>query len=648
MRPAHPAHGEASPHDPRSPAARWAVPLLLLAFISAGSISLRLDAITFDETAHLPAGLSYLQRGDFRMNPEHPPLAKIWAALPLVLLGRGSPDYESTAWRGRDDDDGLRTAADEWLFGWSTLNGPPEVASRRDPRDLLVPARLATLAAGVLLVLLVYGWAREAWGGTGGLLALGLACLSPTLLAHSRLVTTDLGAALGYTAALYGAWRFARRPGVARAAALAAAVAFAVATKFTTLLLGPILIALGAAWIASGPRETWRRRAVALGLAGVACMAAAWLALWAVYGFRFAASADPSYRLDWSVVGPTPGAAGALVRGALERHLLPEGYLYGLSYALGGAARRLAFLDGAVSQVGWWRYFPETLLLKTPPALIALVVWAVVWGIRRADRRTLSCLLGPMAIYLAVSIGGHLDIGHRHLLPLYPLAFVLVGGLARAAVGRLARAALVLALIGYAVSFAVATPRYLSYFSELAGGPSRGWRHLLDSNVDWGQDLTRLVRWCAEERVDVIDLAYFGTADPEAWGLRYRKVLLVHDFRPERPAVRPAPGELVAVSANVLQGLYVDSDRELADSLVRRGWLTPTQVRAWLELRDRRTLAGHDAPSLGEWAVEQRLIDGRQRDEAAAPLLSTWLTGLPDEGSPVARVGDSIFIFRAP
>lgn len=155
--------------------AAW-VALFLSVFLVAGTFSLQGDAATYDETAHLPAGFTYLDRGDFRLNPEHPPLAKAWAALPLWIAGLPDPDYASKAW----------TESNQWVFGFELLNGPREEATRRDPRRLLVPARLMMLLAGAGLALLCYFWARSLWGPRGGWISLAAFALSPTMLAHSR------------------------------------------------------------------------------------------------------------------------------------------------------------------------------------------------------------------------------------------------------------------------------------------------------------------------------------------------------------------------------------------------------------------------------------------------------------------------------
>ncbi|MCP3980071.1 MAG: hypothetical protein GY716_12265 [bacterium] len=614
---------------------------LLAVFLVAGAFSLTRDSATFDETAHLPAGLSYLDRHDFRMNPEHPPLSKAWAALPLWIAGSAGPDYSSPAWNG----------SSQWAFGYETLNGPLGRPERRDPMRLLVPARIAVLLAGAALGLLLWHWSSSAWGVGAGLLTLFLYCLSPTILAHSRLVTTDLPIAIGFSAALFSSWRFCRSPSPARLIVLSLALALAMLIKFSAFLLLPALAIVGGAWVlgARGNRSELRRRVRWAALAIPVSGAIVYSALWAGYGFRFSAAADPGHSLDWSVVTRHEGPAGAAIDIALEKRLLPEGYLYGLAYFLGGAERRVAFLNGEQSLTGWWSYFPEAFLIKTAPALLILIGWAGFDALRARRRPGFDALvpLVGIGVYTAASIAANLNIGHRHLVPLYPLIFVLVGNVANRVGGsRAAGRLLGVILLSYAASFAVATPRYLSYFNLSVGGPGAGWRYLADSNVDWGQDLIRLRGWMRGNGVQHVHLAYFGTADPAAYGIRFRKVVRVHDFHPERPATRPGPGDVLAVSTNLLQGVYLDRDRELAEAMFEAGWTTPAQIVEYSAFRDESLDASRDYPDFGEWMVRLGRISPAQHAELVEGSLSGWLESLRESTEPDDRVGDSIFIYR--
>lgn len=630
--------------------------LALSLFAGCGAWSLSRTSAVFDETTHLPSGFTYLDQHDFRHNSEHPPLAKAWAALPLWLLGLARVDTASPNWVGTHvpPGDPQRSRADQWKFGFEFLNGRIGDPVRRDPGRLLVPARLAMLVPAMLLGLLVYAWATELWRKAGGLLALGLFAVSPTMLAHAGLVTTDLPSALGFTATVWSFRGFIRDPSWRRSVGTGLCLGGALLAKYSTLLLGPILVLLAATWAAFGPareeRAAARRWALAAaGLAGA--FLTAWVVIWAGYGFRYSASSDPGYRLEWESMAQGNDAGARGIQAARRARILPESYLFGLAYAQGGASRRLAFLDGEETIVGRWRYFPEAFLLKTPLAFVLLLAWVLAAAAARTRGRSFEgwYLATTPVLYLAASMAGNLNIGHRHLVPIYPFLFVAAGGAASfLAASRAKRWATVLLLAGCGVSFVLTTPRYLSYFNLLGGGNRGGWHHLVDSNIDWGQDLPALKAWIDAHGGETVYLAYFGTADPKAYGIPYRKVILVHDFYPAEPSSRPGPGELLAVSVTLLQGVYLESDRELAEESVRRGWVPMPKIKEWVALRDERSARGQRYPRIADWLVATGALSDEQRREAETPLLSTWMRRIRDSLVPVGRAGDSILIYRMP
>jgi 4-amino-4-deoxy-L-arabinose transferase-like glycosyltransferase len=610
------------------------VAVLLGLFVVCGVVSLRGDSVTFDETAHLGAGVSYLETGDFRLNPEHPPLAKLIAAAPLKALGRGGGDYGSAAWTS--------AVADEWVFGFELINGPIGAAARRDPASRLVPARLAMLGLGLLLCVAVYAWARELYGPAGSLVALALTVSCPTILAHARLVTTDLPGALGSLATIWAFWRWSRRPDWLRASIASVALAAALLFKFSTLLLIPVVLVLAGASLATGRI----RRNHAAG-AAVLMAAVSFVAVWGAYGFRFAASPVPGRTLDWASLSSAPAAPIVFAR---DRHLLPEAYLYGIAYAKAEASGRTGFLDGEESNAGWYRYFPEAFLFKTPLPFLALVLWVVgaqTWRSRARSFDGWCIALVPLTV-ATLAVASRFNIGHRHLAPVYPF-LCLAAAPAGDWIARRGRRAIAVGalLLGCGVSFALATPGYLSYFNALGGGARDGWRHFVDSNIDWGQDLARLRRWMDANGAAEVDLAYFGTADPKAYGIAFNKVALFLDFSPDMPVTRPEPGRLLAASVTMLQGVYLDSDRALATELLRRRQLARGDIDTYLADRRARDARGDVVEHLGPWIVKRGLLTADQVRDAAEMLPGTWLARARDEWTPIARAGDSILIYRA-
>ena len=624
---------------------RVAVPLLVAMFVVFGLVSLTLDSATFDETAHLGAGVSYVERGDFRLNPEHPPLVKEIAAAPLLLLHRGGGEYGSTLWNGEpiSDTDPRRSHAAEWGFGFELLNGPHESAARRNPADRLVPARSTVLILGALLALVVYAWARELFGPPAGLLALALAVTCPTLLAHTRLVTTDVPAALGFTATAWLVWRWVAVPTTTRTSLDGASLGAALLFKFSCALLAPLIILIAALGVATG------RVPVRRAIAGVSLIAAlAYVAIWAGYGFRFAASRDPGYVLEWQDLdADTPPSAP--VRFAREHHLFPEAYLFGFAYAKSQSEGRVSFLDGQQSLAGWYRYFPEAFFLKTPLAFMALALWVIGAGLLRTRGRSFDgwCVaLLPLA-YAALAVQSRFNIGHRHITAVYPFLCIAIAPAASWLMERGTRSIAVLALTGSCfISFALATPRYLSYFNVAAGGPRGGVRHLVDSNVDWGQDLRRLKLWMDAHGVSDVDLAYFGTADPRAYGIGFRKVALFIDFYPNLPVVRPEPGRYFAASVTLLAGIYMNADRAFATTILERRIVPRANVEEFLIDNEARTKRGLTLIHVADWMIARGYMTADQRRAVEDGIPGYWLERIYKTQTPVGWAGDSIAIYR--
>lgn len=553
----------------------WATSLVLGAgtalYATLAIGSMRVKSATFDEAAHLPAGYTYLKLRDYRLNPEHPPLVKTLAAVPLLFMPvQLRPDDEAWALR-RQWEFGRR-----FLYRWN------------DADTLLFRGRLAIVALGALLGAAVFFRAGRDWGLPAAALALFLCVLSPDILAHGQIVTTDMGAALFIFVSVVAFERLIDRATGARLLVAGLAVGAALATKFSTLVLAPILATLAMIAVLSPDpmRRAWstqtaqdiegrgRRLAhVALLLAGIAVVAL--VVLWASYGFATSLSPDRAVdaAFDWGRVSGQGGLVDGSLQAARRVHLLPEAYTFGFLRFFRHSEARPTFLLGRVSDRSYWYYFPVTFALKTPLALVALLVLSMATLRHHADTlRTELFLWVPVVVYFVLACGLGLNIGHRHLLPIYPFLFVIAGRCATLAAIRapgILSSATVLILGGwYAVAAARVHPHYLAYFNELAGGPDGGYRYLVDSNLDWGQDLKGLKPWMDKSGVGSVKLSYFGTADPEYYRIPCQ-LLPGQMLPPPRDVIREVkPGDVVAVSVTNLQGVYLEpQDRPLMDRL---------------------------------------------------------------------------------
>jgi len=539
----------------------------LALYATVAVVSMRVKSATFDEAAHLPAGYTYLTLRDYRLNPEHPPLVKTLAALPLLFMNvRLRPDDEAWALR-RQWEFGRR-----FLYRWN------------DADRLLFWGRIPIVALGALLAAAVFLRAGRDWGLPAAALALFLCVLNPDVLAHGQIVTTDMGATLFMFLSVAAFERLIDRATPVRLLLAGLAVGAAVATKFSTLVLGPILIvlALVAVFSPDPMRRAWRPRAAgdvegrgprllhaAVLLAAIAAIAL--VVLWASYGFAVSLSPDPAVdaAFDWGRVSGRASWIDLAMSAARRAHLVPDAYAFGFLRFFRHAEARPTFLLGQLSDQGSWSYFPVTFALKTPLALVALVVLSLATVRHHGESlRTELFLWLPVVLYFGLACALGLNIGHRHLLPIYPFLFVIAGRAATLAAvrfpGILSSASVLLLAAWYALAAARIHPHYLAYFNELAGGPDGGYRYLVDSNLDWGQDLRALKPWMDSNGVGRVKLSYFGTADPEYYGIPC-DLLPGQMLPPPRDVTRDVqPGDVVAISATTLQGVYLDpADRPL-------------------------------------------------------------------------------------
>jgi hypothetical protein len=518
--------------------------------------AMRGNSGTFDEGAHLPAGYTHLLLGDHRLNPEQPPLAKLLAAAPLLLV-RPVMREDARSW----------TEARQWEFGRSFLY------RWNDADRLLFLGRLPIVALASCLLVAVFLEARRRFGDVAATASLGLAALSPDVLAHGALVTTDLAFALFFFLSVVAFSRVLEEATPRRIAAAGLATGAAFATKFSAPILVPVLLLLGLLGR--------HRRRLPSAFAGIAFLTL--LVVWASYGFRPALSPDPRVRavqregLEAPIESPLLRVAAA----AGKAGLVPEDYARGLVFVMRHSEARPTFLLGALSDRGFPHYFLVTFLLKTPVPLLLLTALALV-RIGRLSRRDATFLWLPVLVYAAFTSTRGLQIGHRHLLPLYPFLFVAAGEAAarlrdwRRPAGMALAAALGL---WYAGGTLRQHPHHLAYFNEIAGGPSNGWRLLVDSNLDWGQDLKRLATWMRENGVARVKLSYFGSADPWYYGIDAEPIPGYTSPHTPRVTREIHPGDIVAVSATNLQGVYLEPrDRALMarlralEPIGRVGW----------------------------------------------------------------------------
>lgn len=538
--------------------------IILLGMFVAAVLSIRDDSTTMDELAHLPAGYSYVSQKDMRLNPEHPPLIKDLAGFPLLFIEGINFPSEAKSWR--EDVNG------QWDFGAELL-----YKSRNPVDKMMFWGRIPMIIILVLLGAGVFYWTKKLFGNKAALLSVFLFSFSPTFLAHGRLVTTDLGAAAGTVLATYFFLKLLENYSLKKLIASGLALGLAELAKFSLILLLPfflILLLLKAIAKSSDFRvflKTFGRYLLVF----AAVVFIGYCLVWVVYQFHTWNYPPEKQASDTDFILASfnnPLLRDATVWMADKPLLRPAAqYLLGLwmvfQRASGG---NTTYFWGEVSASGWKTYFPSVYMLKEPisfhilslialfyalsiikrPALLRLTTRLKSWS----DKNTaVLAMLLFIFIYWGVSLKSNLNIGVRHLLPVFPFTIILVSGIISKWLNpprlKVKTAFILLLLLWQAYTIFAVYPHFLSYFNEIAGGPKNGYFYTVDSNLDWGQDLRRLKKWVDQNGIDKIYVDYFGGGDAKFYlGEKYKMW-----WGTKSPEELPK-GSYLAVSATFLQG----------------------------------------------------------------------------------------------
>jgi tetratricopeptide (TPR) repeat protein len=526
--------------------------LLLMILTTELAFTARRESQTFDEAFHIYAGYRHWC-GDYGINPEHPPFAKLVATIPLLFDRPKNPGPPC----GSD-------STDKWVdFGITT-----DFLYSNDAGRILAETRFSIASFTLLLAFFVFVASRRMFGGGAALLAMLLVVFEPSILAHGAIVTTDLAETCWFFAAVYAFYRYSQHPTALRLIVSGVAAGLALAAKHSGILLFPVLglLAVGDPWIRwrdSVPRGPsgdggWKlrivRQAAALGL----IVAVAIATLWGFYRFRYS-SRPAGHEMTESL----PAFIQDSIRSRnvhsimLSRvipgltHVLPESYLYGLAdITTDSVAGRPSFILGHLYATGRWFYFPIVFIIKATLGFLLLLLLTFLtrgylWG--EKSRETLFLVI-PAAVFFGVSLMSRLNFGIRHILPVFPFLIVLAAAAAwhLARQRRAWRYAAIFLVTFHCVSSLRAFPNYLSYSNEAWSGPKETYRYLSDTNVDWGQGLIDEGEYLARHKITECWIAYNGTADLDYYGIPCRNRF--PDYFTSKRAVdvpRPVEGTLL-------------------------------------------------------------------------------------------------------
>jgi hypothetical protein len=499
--------------------------LLVLMFFLA-VLSVQDDSATYDEISHISAGYSYLTKKELRVNPEHPPLIKDLAALPLLFLEITFPEDHSS-WRENTND--------QWSLGRIFF-----YFSGNNADKILFWSRIPMILIMVFLGGFIFYWTRELAGNQTALLALTLFTFCPNFLAHGRLVTTDVGATLGFVMATYFYLKFLKAPKRKNMILSGLSLSFALLTKFSTLLLLPFLamMTLLFLWLNQKKMGEILNYLKSICFLGLMTLVVTWL----VYQFHILnypvekQLKDAQSILGQDGLSPLDHFCLWMMNQSVLRPLAHYflGFIMAFQRATLPSIWPTYFL-GETFRSGIPSYFPIIYILKTPLAFHILFLTAfstIFWQFKRNSFLEIGqrfkkwtfehfieiSMIIFLFIYWYASINSKVNIGIRHILPVLPFTYILVSiGInnlfERIKVIKFKKAVLLpiaLLLTWYVASSFSSFPYYLTYFNEIVGGPKHGYRYAVDSNLDWGQDLKRLAQWIESQGIKKIYIDYFG------------------------------------------------------------------------------------------------------------------------------------------
>ncbi len=560
--------------------------LLLIVFAVLAVTSMWNDSANYDERIHLPAGYSYITQQDMRLNPEHPPLVKDLAALPLLLMKINFP-FQSWGWNTALTNDSSRTLV--WQtdvgFGNDLL-----YYSGNDAQKMMRYGRIPIILIGILLGFYIFRFAKELWGDLAGIIALIFYSFSPTFLAHTRLVTTDVAASAAFFISFYYLYKWLKASTRRNLLILGIVFGLSLLTKFSTVLLIPIFGFIVLFWVLLQERgkKLWALKKYLGGF--ILVLVIAYLVVGAVYAFHVWNYPAQKQAIDTAFILSTFGfkplvnltvwiSSQPILR-AWGHYFL--GFLMTFQRSSGG---NTTYYLGEVSADGSRSYFPIVYLIKEPLAYILLIFFALFLCIKHYRERTKkhwfsdfaellknnlaeSGMLFTVIVYWAFSIHSNLNIGVRHILPTLPFIYALTarqiglwikGGITERISNykgfwqlfglywrRIKKGFVVAVLFVWAIISVVSVwPSFLAYFNGTAGGPDSGYKFVVDSNLDWGQDILRLAQFIEKNNIKEIKMDYFSGAPVEY----YIKTVKIESFNREIPQ----KGWL-AVSATILMG----------------------------------------------------------------------------------------------
>ncbi len=466
---------------------------------------------TFDEPIHTLAGHQYWHCGDYGINPEHPPLLK--------LLAASSFNFRASLIQSRADC-GTRLVPKPEADG---LGG--EFLTENGVDSIMIPARLSAALLSLLLAALVFLATREMFGSWEALTALAILAFEPNLIAHGALVTTDMALTATAFGAVYAVYRYAKNPTWARFVVVGLALGSMLGAKHSAVIFVGILFAIFLADALfyrqseiSLPKTIVRRVAAIVGFFFIG-----FVLLWGLYGFRYNALPNASGNLvsveDYIATNGRPemieSTTAKIVVTANKLHVFPESYILGLADIVAAGSRNVTIFDKDYP-TGQWFYFPVGFIVKSSVALLLLLPLGLIFTfVEKEKRREMLFILAPPLIFFAFALTSKLNIGVRHILPVYGFFIVAaaVGAIWISRKFHVFRYVLFALLLFHAVTAIRTAPNYIAFANDIFGGVNNSYRVFRDSSSEWGQNYKLIDEYARREKVSDCWFAGIGNLE---------------------------------------------------------------------------------------------------------------------------------------
>jgi hypothetical protein len=546
---------------------------LFFLYLFLGISSALKNSPAFDEPIHVAAGYVVWKLGDYRIDPENGLLPNLTASLPLLFSDREAgitiPATSDRMWDTHD----------RWRLSQKILR-----TDKTQYEKIFFRSRIMMISTfGLLSAIALFFISLRIWGKNGALISLAVYSLSPTILANSTLSNSDMAASLFFFLTAFLFWSMLDRFNILKLFLFIFFFCLLMLSKMSALIILPILFLIAIVFFIL--RKRWKLRlpnkryiisspfnkATVIISVFILTGFFSFATIWAAYGFRYSMLPDQNGRIGlnilWEKALMKDGFPQKTIGVARKYKILPEAYLYGTAYVLRHAGLRHAFLNGKYSRQGWYSFFPLCFIYKTPLAIVILVIAGLaapflIYKGKYRQRRLLLLWYSAFPVitavsYFTVAVISRINIGQRHLLPIYLPLFLIAGGASlRSGKYRHAGKGIILIILLLLINNILIYPNYLSYFSSVVGGPSNGYKHLVDSSLDWGQDLNALKEYLAKEHPNPenVYISYFGSNDLDIYEMKQRRLLCDLEQR-SLSLFKLGPG-MYCISATMLQMVY--------------------------------------------------------------------------------------------